>query len=68
MWLTPDRIMFGTDNGVIMVVENGDLRQNCIFRAVDVIEMSLKKVDVEYVEMYFFKYLIYIFQYVITCM
>ncbi|CAH0727322.1 unnamed protein product, partial [Brenthis ino] len=47
MWLTPDRIMFGTYNGVIMVVENGDLRQNCIFRAADVMEMSLKKVDVE---------------------
>lgn len=47
MWLTPDRIMFGTFNGVIMVVENGDLRQNCIFRAADVMEMSLKKVEVE---------------------
>lgn len=47
MWLTPDRIMFGTDNGVIMMVENGELRQNCIFKAADVIEMSLKKVEVE---------------------
>ncbi|XP_049879809.1 cilia- and flagella-associated protein 57 [Pectinophora gossypiella] len=47
MWLTPDRIMFGTHSGMIMVVENGDLRQNCIFRAWDVLEMSLKKVEVE---------------------
>ncbi|XP_045500621.1 cilia- and flagella-associated protein 57 isoform X1 [Colias croceus] len=47
MWLTPDRIMFGTDNGVIMMVENGELRQNCIFQAFDVTEMSLKKVEAE---------------------
>ncbi|XP_038207858.1 cilia- and flagella-associated protein 57 [Zerene cesonia] len=47
MWLTPDRIMFGTDNGVIMMVENGELRQNCIFQAFDVMEMSLKKVEAE---------------------
>ncbi|CAB3240040.1 unnamed protein product [Arctia plantaginis] len=45
MWLTQDRILFGTDNGVIMMVENGELRQNCIFQALDVMEMSLKKVD-----------------------
>ncbi|XP_045769045.1 cilia- and flagella-associated protein 57 isoform X2 [Maniola jurtina] len=50
MWLTPDRIMFGTANGVIMMVENGELRQNCIFQALDVTEMSLKKVDVEAAE------------------
>ncbi|XP_072943065.1 cilia- and flagella-associated protein 57 isoform X1 [Epargyreus clarus] len=47
MWLTPDRIMFGTDNGIIMMVENGELRQNCIFKAVEVMEMSLKKVEAE---------------------
>ncbi|XP_028156155.1 cilia- and flagella-associated protein 57 [Ostrinia furnacalis] len=47
MWLTPDRIMFGTDNGVIMMVENGELRQNCIFKAAEVLEMSLKKVEAE---------------------
>ncbi|KAM3967911.1 testes of unusual size [Aphomia sociella] len=47
MWLTSDRIMFGTDSGVIMVVENGELRQNCIFRATDVTEMALKKVEAE---------------------
>lgn len=47
MWLTPDRILFGTDNGVIMMVENGELRQNCVFRAFDVLEMSLKKVEAE---------------------
>ncbi|XP_039752116.1 cilia- and flagella-associated protein 57 [Pararge aegeria] len=50
MWLTPDRIMFGTDNGIIMMVENGELRQNCIFRALDITEMSLKKVDAEAAE------------------
>lgn len=47
MWLTPDRIMFGTDTGLIMVVENGELRQNCIFKASEVVEMSLKKADME---------------------
>ncbi|CAG4978626.1 unnamed protein product [Parnassius apollo] len=47
MWLTSDRIMFGTDNGVIMIVENGELRHHCVFRAVDVMEMSLKKVETE---------------------
>nr|XP_021188780.2 cilia- and flagella-associated protein 57 isoform X2 [Helicoverpa armigera] len=47
MWLTPDRIMFGTDNGMIMMVENGELRQNCIFKAAEVTEMSLKKVEAE---------------------
>ncbi|CAH2050452.1 unnamed protein product, partial [Iphiclides podalirius] len=47
MWLTPDRILFGTDSGVIMMVENGELRQNCVFRAFDVLEMSLKKVEAE---------------------
>ncbi|XP_053620233.1 cilia- and flagella-associated protein 57 isoform X1 [Plodia interpunctella] len=47
MWLTPDRIMFGTDNGVIMMVENGELRQNCIFQAAEVMEMALKKVETE---------------------
>lgn len=47
MWLTQDRIMFGTDNGIIIMVENGELRQNCFFRAFDVTEMALKKVDVE---------------------
>ncbi|XP_050681259.1 cilia- and flagella-associated protein 57 isoform X2 [Leptidea sinapis] len=47
MWLTPDRILFGTDNGLIMLVENGELRHNCVFRAAEVVEMSLKKVDVE---------------------
>ncbi|XP_063616617.1 cilia- and flagella-associated protein 57 isoform X2 [Cydia splendana] len=50
MWLTPDRIMFGTDNCVIMMVENGELRQNCVFNALDVIEMSLKKVETEAME------------------
>lgn len=39
--------MFGTDNGVIMVVENGELRQNCIYKAAEVVEMSVKKVEVE---------------------
>ncbi|KAL0901492.1 hypothetical protein ABMA27_006736 [Loxostege sticticalis] len=47
MWLTPDRILFGTDNGMIMMVENGELRQNCIFKAAEVMEMSLKKVEAE---------------------
>ncbi|XP_046965131.1 cilia- and flagella-associated protein 57 [Vanessa cardui] len=47
MWLTSDRIMFGTDTGTLMVVENGDLRQNCIFRAAEVTEMSLKKIEAE---------------------
>ncbi|XP_022822197.1 cilia- and flagella-associated protein 57 isoform X2 [Spodoptera litura] len=47
MWLTPDRIMFGTEHGMIMMVENGELRQNCIFRATEVMEMSLKKVETE---------------------
>ncbi|XP_075972690.1 testes of unusual size isoform X1 [Anticarsia gemmatalis] len=47
MWLTSDRIMFGTENGVIMMVENGELRQNCIFRAAEVMEMSLKKVETD---------------------
>ncbi|XP_068626911.1 cilia- and flagella-associated protein 57 isoform X2 [Battus philenor] len=47
MWLNPDRILFGTDNGIIMMVENGELRQNCVFRAFDVMEMSLKKVETE---------------------
>ncbi|CAF4793044.1 unnamed protein product [Pieris macdunnoughi] len=47
MWLTPDRIMFGTDTGTIMVVENGELRQNCIFQASEVMEMSLKKVEAD---------------------
>ncbi|KAJ8735588.1 hypothetical protein PYW07_007208 [Mythimna separata] len=47
MWLTQDRIMFGTNNGMIMMVENGELRQNCIFKASEVTEMSLKKVDIE---------------------
>lgn len=47
MWLNPDRIMFGTDNGMIMLVENGELRQNCVFRALEVMEMSIKKVEPE---------------------
>ncbi|KAF9421540.1 hypothetical protein HW555_002473, partial [Spodoptera exigua] len=47
MWLTPDRILFGTDKGMIMMVENGELRQNCVFRASEVMEMSLKKVEAE---------------------
>ncbi|XP_059051011.1 cilia- and flagella-associated protein 57 isoform X2 [Achroia grisella] len=47
MWLTSDRIMFGTNDGVIMVVENGELRQNCVFRATEIMEMSLKKVEAE---------------------
>lgn len=47
MWLTSDRIMFGTDNGLIMMVENGEIRLNCVFNAYDVMEMSLKKVDAE---------------------
>ncbi|KAJ2947907.1 hypothetical protein O0L34_g9698 [Tuta absoluta] len=47
MWLTQDRIMFGTDTGMLMVVENGDLRQNCIFKADEVAEMSLKKAEIE---------------------
>ncbi|KAH9637657.1 hypothetical protein HF086_009325 [Spodoptera exigua] len=47
MWLTPDRILFGTDKGMIMMVENGELRQNCVFRASEVMEMSLKKVELE---------------------
>ncbi|XP_026319729.1 cilia- and flagella-associated protein 57 [Hyposmocoma kahamanoa] len=50
MWLTPDRIMFGTDNGLIMMVENGEIRLNCVFKAYDVMEMSLKKVDTEAIE------------------
>ncbi|KAI8438555.1 hypothetical protein MSG28_011021, partial [Choristoneura fumiferana] len=45
MWLSPDRILIGTDNGVIMMIENGELRQNCIFQAFDITEMSLKKVE-----------------------
>lgn len=45
MWLTPDRIMFGTSTGLIMVVENGDLRQT--FQATEVVEMALKKTDIE---------------------
>ncbi|XP_031769045.2 cilia- and flagella-associated protein 57 isoform X1 [Galleria mellonella] len=47
MWLTSDRIIIGTDDGTIMVVENGELRQNCIFRAAEVMEISLKKVEAE---------------------
>ncbi|XP_041975861.1 cilia- and flagella-associated protein 57 isoform X1 [Aricia agestis] len=47
MWLTPDRILFGTSKGVIMMVENGELRQNCIFKAMEVIDMSLKKTEIE---------------------
>ncbi|CAH0405353.1 unnamed protein product [Chilo suppressalis] len=47
MWLTADRILFGTDNGMIMMVENGELRQNCMFKAAEVLEMSLKKVEAE---------------------
>lgn len=47
MWLTPDRIMFGTDTGLIMMCENGELRHNCVFKAAEVMEMSLKKVETE---------------------
>lgn len=47
MWLTPDRILFGTETGLIMMVENGELRQNCVFRAAEVMEMALKKIEHE---------------------
>lgn len=39
--------MFGTGSGLIMMVENGEIRLNCVFHAFDVMEMSLKKVDTE---------------------
>ncbi|KOB73579.1 WD repeat-containing protein 65 [Operophtera brumata] len=35
MWLNPDRIMFGTSTGLIMMCENGELRQNCVFKATE---------------------------------
>lgn len=47
MWLTSDRIMFGTSTGLIMMCENGELRQNCLFKATEVLEMSVKKVEAE---------------------
>ncbi|XP_037969047.2 cilia- and flagella-associated protein 57 [Plutella xylostella] len=47
MWLTPDRVMFGTAAGRLLVVDNGELRASCVFTAAEVVEMSLKKVDVE---------------------
>ncbi|GBP75293.1 Cilia- and flagella-associated protein 57 [Eumeta japonica] len=52
MWLTPDRIMFGTSKGMLMLVENGEFRQNCVFRAAEVVEMSLRKVDTEFLSLY----------------
>lgn len=43
MWVTPDRVMFGTKNGMLMVVENGELRNNCVYKAYEVTEMCMKK-------------------------
>ena len=45
MWLTPDKVMFGTKSGILMIVENGELKQNCCYRAVEVTEIQTKKTD-----------------------
>lgn len=45
MWLTPDKVMFGTKSGILMIVENGELKQNCCYRAVEITEIQTKKTD-----------------------
>ncbi|XP_077289414.1 cilia- and flagella-associated protein 57-like [Arctopsyche grandis] len=47
MWLTPDKVMFGTKFGVLMIVENGELRQSCNYRGAEILEISTKKDDKE---------------------
>lgn len=43
MWLTADKVMFGTKTGILMIVENGELKQNCCYRAMEVTEIITKK-------------------------
>lgn len=43
MWLTPDKVMFGTKFGVLMIVENGELRQSCNYQGAEILEISTKK-------------------------
>lgn len=42
-WLNQDRIIAGTDDGRLLIVESGDLK--CVFYAQDLILMQLKSKD-----------------------
>lgn len=45
MWMTPDRVMFGTKNGMLHIVENGEIKQAFSYNALQIQEINMSKID-----------------------